>query len=214
MPARHRRAERVGVLVSGGVESAALIAHFLRRGNTVHPIYIRGGYFWESAETHWLRRLLAAMASPRLKPLARLDVSAKEFVDKSHWAVGGRAAPEAGTPDEDVYLPGRNLLLLSAASVFCAGKGVDRIALGTLKGNPFSDATPAFFRRMGSAVSACFNRPFRISAPFLRLRKKQVVGRFPEVPWDLTFSCIAPRRLRPCLRCSKCEERRGAFSPT
>ena len=44
---RNPRPERICVLVSGGVESAALLAHFLRRGHGVLPLYMRAGYAWE-----------------------------------------------------------------------------------------------------------------------------------------------------------------------
>ena len=51
--------------------------------------------------------------------------------------------PAYDTPDEDVYLTGRNLVLLTKAGVLAARHGAHRIALGPLAGNPFPDARPA-----------------------------------------------------------------------
>ena len=48
------------------------------------------------------------------------------------------------TPDEDVYLPGRNIVLLGKAGVYCASAKIERLVLGTLAHNPFPDATPEF----------------------------------------------------------------------
>lgn len=229
-----RRDRSACVLVSGGVDSAALVAHFLRRGSTVHPVYVRSGYIWEQAELHWLRRLLAAMATPRLKPLTCLRTPTREFIGKSHWAITGRNVPGTRSPDSAVYLPGRNLLLISAASVFCVHNGISTIALGILRGNPFPDATRVFFTRLERALTSCFGRPehprcvrsgrpkqttyrclgrpFRIAAPFRGLTKAQVVGRFRELPFHLAFSCLSPSGHRPCGRCNKCEERLKALA--
>ena len=52
------------------------------------------------------------------------------------------------TPDEDVYLVGRNVMSLSKAGVYCALEGISRIAFGSLAGNPFPDATPQFLSTM------------------------------------------------------------------
>ena len=46
----------------------------------------------------------------------------------SHWAVEGRP-PAYDTPDEDVYLPGRNVILLSKAAVYCAAAHLNRIVV-------------------------------------------------------------------------------------
>ena len=49
------------------------------------------------------------------------------------------------TPDDAVYLPGRNPLLLVKAVVWCHLHGIDQLALAPLGSNPFADATDEFF---------------------------------------------------------------------
>ena len=61
-----------------------------------------------------------------------------------HWSVRARASA-ADEPDENTYLPGRNILLISLAAIWGSTHGVSRIAIGSLGGNPFPDATPEFF---------------------------------------------------------------------
>ena len=85
------------------------------------------------------------------------------------------------------------------------------IALGTLKGNPFGDATPRFFRDMAACLSQALRRPIRVLAPLRWLTKPQLIRATPNVPWALTFSCLRPRGRRHCGRCNKCAERRRAF---
>lgn len=200
------------VLVSGGVESAALLSWALRRGDTVFPVYVRGGHAWERAELRWLPKLLRALRSPRLKPHSVLDLPVRDVYRRASWSLSGRGVPSARTPDAAVYLPGRNVLLLAKAAVFCAERGIGRIALGTLESNPFPDAGREFLRAMGRAASLGLGRRLALEAPFARLHKADVLRRFRGVPWGLTFSCMAPRGLRPCERCNKCAEREEALT--
>jgi 7-cyano-7-deazaguanine synthase len=121
--------------------------------------------------------------------------------------------PGAATPDKAVYLPGRNLLLLSKAAVFCAQHRNGAIAIGSLGHNPFPDATPKFFHEFARAAGAALNFKFGILAPFRRLTKEQVIRRGVRLglPLHLSFSCLAPRRGLHCGRCNKCAERQKAF---
>ena len=198
-------------LVSGGVESAALLARALSKGGAVYPVYIRAGHAWERAELYWLRRLWRALRSPRLKPLSILDLPVRDCYRRAAWSLSGERVPSARAPDKAVYLPGRNVLLLAKVSVFCAERGIRRIALGSLGSNPFPDGRAPFFRLMARAASAGLGVPLTIEAPFGKRRKRDVLARRPELPWGLTFSCISPRGLRHCGRCNKCAERKAAF---
>lgn len=195
------------MLVSGGVESAALIHWALGRGDRVFPLYVRGGHAWEAAELKALRRLLAAFSSPRLEPLGVLRAPVAALYRRASWSLSGRRVPSATSLDSAVYLPGRNVLLLAEASVYCAERGIGRVALGTLASNPFPDATPVFRRAMARAMSLALGRPVAIEAPFSRWHKKDVVRRARGVSWELTFSCLAPRGSKACGRCNKCAER-------
>jgi 7-cyano-7-deazaguanine synthase len=201
----------VCVLVSGGVESAAMIAKALQDGLVVYPVYVRGGHAWEKIELYWLKRLLRALRGQRLKPLSILELPVHDCYRQAQWSLSGRRVPSARTKDERVYLPGRNILLLAKASVFCAERGIRCIVLGTLGSNPFPDANASFFRRMAGALSSGLGVPIRVKMPFGRLHKEQVLTRAGQVPWQFTFSCIAPAGLRHCGRCNKCAERKKAF---
>jgi len=205
------RREDVCVLCSSGVESAALLARFLRAGAVVHPVFVRGGHAWESVELYWLKRLCRALRSPRLKPLGVLELPVGDVYRQADWSLSGKRVPSATSPDEDVYLPGRNILLLAKAGVFCGERGIERIAVGSLGSNPFPDGKPAFRRLMARAVSTGLGRRVVVEAPFERKHKEQVLREAPPVPWELTFSCIAPRGKKHCGRCNKCAERRAAF---
>jgi 7-cyano-7-deazaguanine synthase len=202
--------ESVCVLASGGVDSAVLIWHEAQQGATVHPVYVKAGMAWESVERRWLERYLDAVASPRIQPLTALDFPMGD-VYGSHWSVIG-SGPSYDAPDEAVYLPGRNVILVAKTAVYCALNQIDRIALGTLAGNPFPDATPAFFDGFADVLSRALGQPIRIERPFGGLRKVDVVRRGASLPLHLTFSCVKPVGELHCGDCNKCAERQRGFA--
>jgi 7-cyano-7-deazaguanine synthase len=203
----------VAVLCSGGLDSAVLVAAEAQTG-IVLPIYVGGGLSWEAEELALLDRLLARLGERGgLLPLTRLRVDVTDLYPAGHWALTA-APPAYDTPDEDVYLPGRNVLLLSKASVLCATRGISRIVIGPLAGNPFPDATPEFRAAMGRALSLGLAHEVRIDAPFAGLHKEDVIklGASLGVPFELTLSCMNPAGGRHCGQCSKCRERRDGFA--
>jgi 7-cyano-7-deazaguanine synthase len=151
------------------------------------------------------------LTGPALRPLVVLDVPIAP-VYGSHWSLSGDDVPDEQTTDDAVYLPGRNLLLLSLPSVWCALHGVHTIALGTLKGNPFPDATEAFFSGFSMLVERAMDHPLEVVTPFGDLVKADVVELGRGLALERTFSCIDPVDGRHCGRCNKCAERRQGFA--
>lgn len=203
------------MLLSGGLDSSVLLAEEAARDPAaeVQPVYVTVGLAWENAEREAIGRFLAAIAAAsRVRPLASLTVDMKDVYTAAHWAVEGRP-PAYHTPDEDVYLPGRNIILLSKAGVYCAAAGIGRLVLGTLDHNPFPDATPAFRAAMESALSLGLDHALKIDAPYSRVTKTEVIRRGIRlgVPLGLTLSCMNPVGQRHCGICSKCRERHDAF---
>jgi 7-cyano-7-deazaguanine synthase len=205
---------KTAVLFSGGLDSAVLLAEEAHdAGNdAVYPIYVSAGLAWERAELATISRLLDARPfAGRVQPLVSLRVDMRDVYAATHWAVEG-APPAYHTPDEDVYLPGRNVILLSKAAVYCAAAHADRIVVGTLAHNPFPDATPSFRAAMARALSLGLAHGLTIDAPYASVEKADVIRRGAAlgVPWTLTLSCMNPQPLH-CGRCSKCRERHDAF---
>lgn len=229
---------RVAVLLSGGLDSAVLLAEEASRSD-VQPIYVQVGFAWEALELSAVRALLAALATLAtstgrfaIDPLIELSLDMRDVYPASHWAVVGQP-PQYNTPDEDVYLAGRNIILLGKAGVYCASAGISRLVLGTLGHNPFPDATPAFRQAMSTALSLGLDHELAIEAPFADVDKVDVVRRGVAlaVPMGLTLSCMKPVTARTqvssvekgtgivdaiagvqhCGTCSKCRERHDAF---
>src|SRR4029453_7015271 len=109
---RENETQGVAVLCSAGLDSAVLLADAAATGRAV-PIYVATGLAWESAERNLLDRLVAA--PPECKngdAVLTLHVDMRDVYPATHWAIRGEA-PAFDTPDEDVYIEGRNIILLS-----------------------------------------------------------------------------------------------------
>ena len=119
--------------------------------------------------------------------------------------------PGAHEPDSAVFLPGRNILLIGLAAVWCSTHDVSRIAIGSLGGNPFPDATPEFFEKFAAVLSAGLGHKITVEAPYRGLHKSDIIRQFSELPLELTLTCMAPTGGKHCGRCNKCGERRDAF---
>jgi 7-cyano-7-deazaguanine synthase len=203
------------VMLSGGLDSAVLAAQEART-YVVHPVYVAGGLAWEEGEQRVIRQLLSrppfTNGSNPMQKLTRLEFSMRDVYPDTHWAVTG-TPPAYDTPDEDVYLHGRNIALLSKAAVYAASRKISRIVVAPLAGNPFPDATPQFFAALNAALSLGLAAPIDIVAPFAHMQKADVVkiGAALGVPFELTLSCMNPEGTTHCGLCSKCRERRDAF---
>jgi 7-cyano-7-deazaguanine synthase len=202
---------QTSVLLSGGLDSAVLLAEEAARGDVL-PIYVSVGLAWEASERDMIARLLADPAYHGHRPVVTLAVDMRDVYASTHWAIQGQP-PGYHTPDEDVYLPGRNIVLIGKAAVYCAAAGVGRLVLGTLAGNPFPDATPEFRAAIGHAVSLGLAHRLEIEAPYAEFGKADVIrrGQALRVPFELTLSCMSPNNGQHCGACSKCRERHDGF---
>jgi 7-cyano-7-deazaguanine synthase len=202
-----------GLLLSGGIDSAVLLAQFLDLGWQVVPFYVRTGCVWESSELDSVRRFLSKLERPASRALRELVVLDLPLADLygDHWSFSGTDVPGEHTSDESVYLPGHNPLMLLKPAIWCRMHGIGQLTLATLANNPFSDATPTFFGRFEEMLREAMGGRVEIARPFEQLTKNQVLEMGRHLPLELTFSCLAPIDGLHCGHCNKCAERRRAF---
>jgi 7-cyano-7-deazaguanine synthase len=200
----------IGLLISGGLDSAILCGHLLGQGRAVQPFYVQSGLVWQRDELWALKAFLIALHTEQLRPLVELEMPLADLYGV-HWSITGRGVPDARTPDEAVYLPGRNLLLAVKPALWCRMHGIEELALGVLGSNPFGDATDEFFRQFESLLELSTGGATRLVRPFGTMSKREVMQLGRLLPLELTFSCINPQRGLHCGVCNKCRERQEAF---
>jgi 7-cyano-7-deazaguanine synthase len=202
--------QETGLLLSGGLDSAVLLAMMLEHRHRVVPLYIRTGCVWQDQELRAVGRLLARLARSNLADLVMLDMPMADIYE-DHWSISGRGVPDENTSQEAVFLLGRNPLLLIKPMLWCQLHGVPQLAMATLAGNPFDDASPEFFARFETMMRQATHAAIEIIRPFERMTKRDVMVAARDVPLELTFSCLAPVDGMHCGRCNKCAERATAF---
>ena len=193
------------VLLSGGLDSAVLLADEAARGE-VQPIYVSVGLAWEAAERAIVvalaRRARRSAAASRRWSRCRVDMRDVYAADALGDRRDGRPATTRRTRTS----------ICQAATSCCSARrpssarrrGIDRLVIGTLAHNPFPDATPEFraamARRCRSASTARSDRRAvrRASSKAEVIRRGAALG----VPFELTLSCMNPvaaarRPLRP-----------------
>ncbi len=204
------------VLTSGGMDSCVLLAMTAMQGRA-WPIYVESGMPWEAAELIALDNFIAASGNTNIAPVTRLALPVRRLYGDDHWTMRADGAPEYNAPDEDVYIPGRNIILITLASIWCSLNGVERISIGSLSGNPFPDATPEFFKSLASACSSGLAHKVSVETPLRGMHKDELLERYgASLPLELTLTCSNPSILEEgsilhCAACNKCRERHEAF---
>ena len=208
-----RSGGKVVVLASGGLDSCALIGAIAKFAAEVHPLFVRNGHPWEDAESAALRRFVSALAMPNILPIAERSLPLRDLLDV-HWR-GHAYQPGFSEGYSANFIPGRNLALLSVASLYAYVHGASAVALGLLAENPYPDAQPAFFSTFENLFAEAFERPIKVLTPFSKLSKEEVIRAGESLPLEMTLSCVNPVDGEHCGdACNKCAERQKAFALT
>jgi 7-cyano-7-deazaguanine synthase len=129
-----------------------------------------------------------------------------------------RFAHGAGGPPV-TYVPFRNGVLLALAAAWAEARGAGEIITGfnVIDSPDYPDTRPAFVRAMERAINAgtraaFTGKRFRITSPFIRLKKSEIVriGLKLDADYSHSVSCYDGHEV-PCGRCSACLLRRRAF---
>lgn len=204
------------VLASGGMDSCILLADIAQDG-IAYPIYVETGIPWEWAEKQALNNFIQAVDNPNIKPVTTLALPVKALYGSSHWTMRGETVPEYDEPDETVYIPGRNIILITLAAIWCSLNDVHRIVIGSLAGNPFPDATPQFFEAIANSNGMGLDHQLTVEAPMRHLHKEDILANNAStLPLHLTLTCANPQlgndnSIIHCAACNKCRERHEAF---
>jgi 7-cyano-7-deazaguanine synthase len=202
---------RVAVLASGGLDSSILLAKCAAQSDEVFPFYIRSGLIWERQELVALQKFIRKLNRATIRKPIVIEMPMRD-ITRADWTTTGTNVPACDAAISSNYIMGRNLALLSKAAIVCARERIGEIAMALLRGNPFPDARPEFLRSFSTTARLGLGLSLRISAPFAKLTKPQVIQWGQSLPLELTVSCIQPRGLLHCGDCTKCAERARAFA--
>jgi len=210
------------VLLSGGMDSATVLAIAVAEGFRPHALSFRYGQ----------RHLVELDAARRVA--AALGAASHRVVDVDLGAFGGsaltadipvpkdRAPAEIGHGIPSTYVPARNTLFLAYALAWAEVLPARDIFIGVnaLDYSGYPDCRPEFleaFERMANLATriGVEEGSLRIHAPLLRLSKAEIIvrGRELGVDYGLTRTCYDPAPDgAACGRCDACALRLRAFA--
>ena len=212
---------RAVVLLSGGLDSATVLAIARDRGFVCHCLSI------DYAQRH--RAELGA--APRVAE--NLGAAGHRVVAVDLRSVGGSAltgdlaVPKdraVGAPTADIpvtYVPARNMVFMSVAVGLAEVLDARDIFLGVnaVDYSGYPDCRPAFIAAFARAAdegtrAGVEGRGFRFHTPLIEMTKAQIIreGVRLGVDYALTRSCYDPDgHGRACGRCDSCQIRRRGF---
>ncbi len=206
------------VLLSGGLDSATVLAMASERGFACHALSFDYGQR-HRVELEAARRI-ATRAGAVAHRVVKLDIG---WMGGSALTDARLAVPE--TPSDGIpltYVPARNTVFLSIALGWAEVLGARDIFIGVnaLDYSGYPDCRPEFiaaFEKLANLATRAGveGDRFRLHAPLLQLRKSEIIaeGVRRGVEYALTISCYSPDTAgRACGRCDSCRLRAEGFA--
>lgn len=210
------------VLLSGGLDSATVLAIARSEGFTCHALSFRYGqrHATELAAAERVARRLGA-ASHRIAEIDLRQFGGSSLT--SDLPVTKRdSAEQIGTDIPLTYVPARNTIFLSFALALAEVSGAADVFIGVnaLDYSGYPDCRPEYiaaFERMANLATktGVEGRQLKIHAPLIHLTKAQIIGRGLDlgVDYSLTSSCYDPDAAgRACGHCDSCLLRLKGFA--
>jgi 7-cyano-7-deazaguanine synthase len=209
---------RAVVLLSGGLDSATVLADAIDRGFECHALSFRYGQRHD-AELDAACRVAGALGAASHRVIG-IDLGAIGGSALTDAAIDVPEVPTSGIPV--TYVPARNSVFLALgmglAEVLDAGHLF--IGVNAVDYSGYPDCRPVFieaFRALAAVATrqSVEGHPLQIHAPLIRLSKAEIIRRGIAlgVDYALTVSCYqAGPDGAACGRCDACRLRRAGFA--
>jgi len=213
----NERTRKAVVLLSGGLDSATVLAMARAGGFACHALSLDYGQR-HRAELAAARRVAQALGAVEHKVL-RLSLDA---IGGSALTDPSIAVPEAGGEGIPVtYVPARNTVFLALALGWAEVLGSTDLFVGVnaVDYSGYPDCRPAFieaFERLANLATKAGveGNVFRVHAPLIEMGKAEIIraGTALGVDYGLTVSCYqADEQGSACGRCDSCRLRAEGF---
>lgn len=203
---------KIVVVLSGGMDSAVLLAKLLDEGHEVKCITFDYGSKHGPKEQQAAKELCAHYNVQHF--IYRLNVSG--LLESNLLSSGGEipdghyAAPNM----KQTVVPFRNAIMLSLAVGYAESHGCQAVAIGAHSGDHYiyPDCRPGFLTSMREAALNGTDNEIDLIFPFSRMTKGHIaaLGAELRVPFEKTWTCYKGQEVH-CGTCGSCSERKEAF---
>jgi 7-cyano-7-deazaguanine synthase len=205
---------KVLLSLSGGLDSAVLLARALRDGHAVRAVSFTYGskhnpHEWNSAQKvaeFYGVKLLTVDAASVFRGFDSALLSPDKKVPEGHYEEESMRA---------TVVPCRNLIFGAILAGLAESQGLDQVWLGTHSGDHFiyPDCRPQFNRMLSSAAYLATRTKVDFRFPFEDMDKTEIVkeGILLSVPFEKTRTCYTSDAMA-CGKCGSCQERLFSFA--
>jgi 7-cyano-7-deazaguanine synthase len=205
------------LLLSGGIDSATLLAELRSRDFKVHALSFDYGQR-HLVELDFAQQN-AAHYGVQAHTVIKLDLeamSSQSMLTNSYLPKVNYEENSLPQSPNETYVPGRNLLMLSHAAAYAETHGLTDIyfAVNADDGNLFPDCQPKFVSALNQVWQCCPNTAsLKAHVPYIELSKLQVIQKSVMLGVDLkqTLSCYAPIGNNECGTCLSCVLKKEAL---
>lgn len=205
------------VLVSGGMDSATLLAHTVGTFGRGKVETISFDYGSKHNDTEYSLGVIPTTERYQVpNKRVRLDFVADTF--ESDLLKTGGKVPEGHYAEENMkstVVPFRNAIMLSIAIGFAESRRIGNVYYANHAGDHdiYPDCRADFVEAMTLAATRGTYAQVRLHAPFLYISKAQIarLGHALDVDFGKTYSCYNGEPVH-CGRCGTCVERAEAFA--
>ena len=201
--------EKVILLASGGLDSTTMAYWLINKKVEIVPLFINYGQHCVDTELETLKSVLPSSCKDSIEII---DISSVYKYSKSRFINEANLWEEEITAD-DLYIPYRNVLLLTLAASFAQSMGIKEIYSAFINSNHAKelDCSKEFFGNMEHLLEEYGT--VRMKMPFLEMSKYDVakLGISLKAPIGKTFSCQASSKI-PCGACPNCVDRLDALN--
>lgn len=196
------------ILVSGGLDSTTLMYLFVQNGIEFTPLFINYGQHCAKTEYETLLDVIPEYYKDKIEVI---DVSQVYKYSKSRFIKPANLWEDRIIAD-DLYIPYRNVLLLTIGASFAQTLGKNRVYSAFINSNHAKeiDCSSMFFNKLDDLLSEFGS--VKIEMPFRNLSKYEVakLGIELKAPIGSTYSCQASSHI-PCGACPNCVDRLEAL---
>lgn len=211
------------VLLSGGLDSATVLAIARSQGYACHALSIDYGQR-HRAELDAARQVAQQLGvtSHRMVKVDLRTIGGSALTGDDLAVPQGRSDAEIGQGIPVTYVPARNTVFLALGLGLAEVVGAFDLFLGVnaVDYSGYPDCRPEYvaqFERLANlATKAGVERKgqFKIHAPLMHLNKAEIIraGSHLGVEYGVTLSCYSPDSAgRACGKCDSCQLRRKGF---
>lgn len=202
------------VLLSGGMDSATLLASVLASGLEVETLSFRYG----SKHNPYENRAARLLATYYQVDNTLIDLDGLAIYLQSNLLTSGGDIPEGHYQESNMsqtVVPGRNSIFISIASGIAWSRGAEEVYIGAHSGDHviYPDCRPEYVNAIQEAMMLGSGGKVMVRAPFLHGDKTSILkdGFRLNVPYEFTRTCYKDQDVS-CGRCGACQERLEAFA--